>query len=204
MKFDRKEAVVSPDDRRSRNVRPSLDIALLTEGDVDFIPRVGQYRSSLCWREVVEKIRLEVEFGVVSASLSGSDPGVDCASGRPPFPGRLSGRRNHCVDQNQPADWNSIASHHGAESTHRLRHHHRRITTLDGTDYQVGVVRKSCLWVRTGEVNGNGATTSILELGAHAVPIGRGYAACTRYKDEVRRDASSLVVPEMPLPRTRS
>ena len=82
MKSDRKEAVVSPDDRRSGNVGPSLDIALLSESDVDFIPRVGQYRSSLRWREVVEKIRLEVEFGVVSASLSGSDPGVDCTSGR--------------------------------------------------------------------------------------------------------------------------
>ena len=74
MKFDGKEAVVSPDDRRSGNVGPSLDVASLTEGNVDFIPRVGQYRSGLFGREVVEKIRLKVEICVVSAGLSGSDP----------------------------------------------------------------------------------------------------------------------------------
>jgi len=91
LKFDGKEAVVSPDDRRSGNVGPSLDIAPLSEGNVDFIPRIGQYRSSLLRREVVEKVRLKVEIGVVSASLSSSDPSVDRTGGRPPLPGRLSG-----------------------------------------------------------------------------------------------------------------
>ena len=196
LKFDGKEAVVSPGDRRSGNAGPPLDIASLTEGNVDFIPRVGQYRSSLLGREVVEKIRLKVELRVVSTSLSGSDPSANCARGRPPLPGRLSGRRHHCVHQYEPADWDPIASHHGTEAAHRLRHHHGLSTTLDGIDDQRGVVRKSCPWVRARKINRKGAMTSILEVGAHAAPIRRSYAACTRYQDEIRRDPSSALRPE--------
>src|ERR1700735_707324 len=119
MKFDGEEAVDSPDDRRSSYVGPAFNVAPLTEGHVDFIPRVGQNRGSLLRREVVEKIRLKVKIGVVSAGLSGSDPSVDCAGGRPPLPGRLSGGRHHCVHQDESADWNPIASHHRAEGAHR-------------------------------------------------------------------------------------
>ena len=197
LKFDGKQAVVPTDDRRSGDVGPPLDVATLTECNVDFIPRVGQYRSNLFGGEVVEKIGFKVEIGVVSASLSGSDPSVDRTGGRPPVPGSLSGHRHHCVHQDEPADWNPIASHHGTETAHRLRHHHHGLNAgLDRIDDQRGVLRKSRPWVRARKVNGKGVMTSVFELCAHAVPIRRGDATRTRYQDEIRRDPSSALRPE--------
>jgi len=196
LKFDGKEAVVSPNDRRRGNVGPSFDVAWLSEGDVGFIPRVGEYRGSLLSREVVEEIRLKVEIGVVSASLSAGGPSVDRIGGRPPLSGRFSGRRHHCVHQDEPSDRNPIARHHGAEGAHRLRHHHWFSTALDGSDDQRGVLRKSRDGVRAGKINGTGLMTSIFELGADAVPIGRRYATCTRYQDEIRLITPLLFVLE--------
>ena len=196
LKFQGKEAVVASDDRRSGDVGPTLDVATLAEGNLGFIPRVAQYRSGLFGRKVVEKIGLKVEVGVISASLSASDPSADCTGGRPPVSGRLTGRRHHCVHQNEPANWGPIARHHGTETAHRLRHHHRLNTGLDRIDYQRGVLRKSRPWVRARKVNRKGVMTSVFESSGHAAPIGRGYATRTRYKDEVRRDPSSALRPE--------
>ncbi len=140
LKLDGKETVVSPDYCCSGDVGPPLDIARLTEGDVDLVPRIGSYRSSLLRCEVMEKIRLEVEIGVVSAGVRSGDPSCDRAGCRPPLPGRLSGRRHHCVDKDEPADWNPVTSHHGAEGAHRLSHNDWFSTSLDGIDDHCRVV----------------------------------------------------------------
>ena len=193
LKFEGKQTVVSPYDRFSRNVGPRHDIARLAERNVCFVTRIGEDGGSVLSAEVVEKVRLYVELGVVSAGLGGCDPSDDGPASRPPLPRGLSRCGHHCVDQDEPSDWNPIAGHHCAEATHRLGHHDWLSTALDGNDDHRRILGQTRVGCRTGQVHWDSAMTSLFELGAYNAPVRSGQTARSRYQDEVGRDPSSAL-----------
>ena len=165
----------------------------MAERNVRFITRIGEDGGSVLSPQVVEKVRCQVELGVVSTGLGGGDPSVDGPGGRPPLPRGLSGCGHHCVDQDQPADRNPIARHHRAEAAHRLGHDDWLSTALDGIHDDRRILGKARVGCRTGQVDWDGTMTGLLELGAHKAPVGGGQAARSRYQDEVGRDLSSAL-----------
>jgi hypothetical protein len=187
LKPDWKQAVVSPNDRRGGHVGPCPDIARLTECDVCLVPRIGKNRGGIVRREVMEEVRLEIELGVVSHGVCGIGASGDRTGGLPPLSRRLSGCRHHGVHQDEPADGNPITSHHSAEAAHRLGHHDRLSTALDGGDDHCRIFGEPSFGIATWQVDRIRAMSSPFESRAHGSPKLGGDAACSGHKYEIRR-----------------
>src|SRR5262245_50904331 len=100
LKFQREKPVARRSDHANWYWGPAAEVAALSKNDFRFVTLARRCGPQDLLRQIMQKIRFQIEFGAVAGALSGRNPCPCGARVLPPIPSSLARQRDHCIDEN--------------------------------------------------------------------------------------------------------